>query len=129
MSRIVVPVEDNQGLDSTVGQHFGRAPYYAVVEIDNSGKVTNVKSIANEGEHFGGPADPHNQILNLKPNAIIAYGMGPRGLNSFQAAGITVLKANASKLGDVVESYTKGVLGNLSEGCEHAHHHEPVHHL
>ena len=55
--------------------------------------------------------------------------MGPRGLNSFHAAGIAVLKASASKLGDIVEAYTEGKLKSLSEGCEHAHHHEHIHHV
>jgi predicted Fe-Mo cluster-binding NifX family protein len=65
----------------------------------------------------------HDNILELKPNAIIVYGMGPRGLNSFQGAGVAVLKANANTVSEVIAAYKDDRLQELTEGCEHAHHH------
>jgi len=121
--RIAVPSEDQQGLNSHLGQHFGRAPYYTVVELDDNGKVSNVKTVANKGEHFGGVGEAHSQLLEVEPDAIVAYGMGPRGLMSFQGAGIAVLKANADTVGEVVAAYKENKLQELTEGCEHAHHH------
>ena len=32
--RIVVPVVDEGGLDARLSEHFGRAPYFAVIELD-----------------------------------------------------------------------------------------------
>ncbi len=122
-TKIAIPVEDENGLDAKVAEHFGRAPYYAVVELDEDGKVSNVKTVPNRGEHFGGVGEAHGQLLKLKPNAIIAYGMGPRGLMSFQDAGIAVLKANASKVSELVSAYKDDKLQELTDGCEHAHHH------
>jgi predicted Fe-Mo cluster-binding NifX family protein len=49
--------------------------------------------------------------------------MGPRGLNSFQGAGVAVLRANADTVGEVVNAYKEHKLQELTEGCEHAHHH------
>ena len=121
--RIAVPSEDQQGLNSHLGQHFGRAPYYTVVDLDDNGTVSNVKTVANKGEHFGGVGEAHAQLLELEPDAIVAYGMGPRGLMSFQNAGIAVLKANADTVGEVVAAYKENKLQELIEGCEHAHHH------
>ncbi len=106
-----------------LAEHFGRAPCYVIVDLDENGKVSNVKTIANAGEHFGGVGEAHDHILELKPNAIIAYGMGPRGLMSFQSAGIAVLKANANTVNEVVTAYKEDKLQELTEGCEHAHHH------
>ena len=122
-NRIVVPAEDQSGLSAHLAQHFGRAPYYAVVDVDENGNVSNIRSVANSGEHFGGVGEAHSQILELKPNAVIAYGMGPRGLTSFQNNGIAVLKANAHTVNEVVTAYKKDKLQELTEGCEHAHHH------
>ena len=121
-NRLVVPVEDQKGLDACLAQHFGRAPFYAVVDIEENGNVSNVKTVPNTGEHFGGTADAHSQLLELKPNAIVAFGMGPRGLNSFQSAGISVLKATANTVAEVVNAYKENMLPDLTEGCEHAHH-------
>jgi predicted Fe-Mo cluster-binding NifX family protein len=127
--RIIVPTGTQQGLDAQLAEHFGRAPYYAVVELDDNGEITNVKTVPNVGEHAGGAGYSHDNILTQKPTAIIVYGMGPRGLISFQNAGVAVLKANAATVGEVVAAFKDDKLAELTEGCEHAHHHaEHEHH-
>ena len=121
--RIVIPVEDERGLEARVAEHFGRAPFFAVVDLDENGKILSTKTEANKGEHHGGTGHPHENLLALKPDVIIACGMGPGGLTSFQNAGVTVLKANANTVKDIVASYKQGKLETLATGCEHAHHH------
>ena len=121
--RIVIPVEDERGLEARVAEHFGRAPFFAVVDLDENGKILSTKTEANKGEHHGGTGHPHENLLALKPDVIIACGMGPGGLTSFQNAGATVLKANANTVKDVVASFKQGKLETLATGCEHAHHH------
>ena len=121
--RVIVPVEDQKGLNARLAEHFGRAPYYAVVDFDENGKVANVETVPNIGEHAGGMGYSHNNILEYQPKTIIVYGMGPRGLMSFQNAGVAVLKANANTVGEVVAAYREDKLQELTEGCEHAHHH------
>jgi len=85
-------------------------------------KTERVDTVENRGEHCGGQGHMHNHILELKPNAVITYGLGPRGLNGFQEAGIAVLMANADTVKDVIESYKGGNLQELTEGCHHACH-------
>lgn len=121
--RIIVPAEDQQGLNARLAEHFGRAPYFAVVDLNDNGEVTNVKTVPNVGEHAGGMGQTHDHMLELQPTAIIVYGMGPRGLNTFQGAGVAVLRANANTIGEVVTAYKDGKLLELTDGCEHAHHH------
>jgi predicted Fe-Mo cluster-binding NifX family protein len=127
VDRVIVPVAGQNGLDAKLAEHFGRAPYYAVVDI-NDGEVVDVKTVANTGEHAGGTGQAHDKILELKPNAIIVYGMGPRGLNTFQDAGVAVLKANSDIVRNVIAAYKDNTLQELTEGCAHAHHSEHVHH-
>ena len=59
----------------------------------------------------------------LQPSVIIVYGMGPRGLNTFQNAGIAVLRANANTVNEVIVAYKDNKLPELTEGCQDAHHH------
>ncbi|MBC7129965.1 NifB/NifX family molybdenum-iron cluster-binding protein [Candidatus Bathyarchaeota archaeon] len=120
--RIVVPTEDENGLNARLSEHFGRAPYFIVVDLNEDGTVANVQAVPNESEHFGGFGRPPDCILQLKPNAVITYGMGPRALSIFQSKGVAVLRTNASTVKEVVEAYTKGLLEELTEGCHHAHH-------
>jgi predicted Fe-Mo cluster-binding NifX family protein len=127
--RIIVPTENQEGLNARLAEHFGRAPYYTIVELGENGEVSSVKNVPNVGEHAGGIGFSHDHILDYKPNAIIVYGMGPRGLTSFQDAGAAVLKANANTVGEVITAYKEDKLEELTEGCEHAHHHaEHTHH-
>ena len=122
-TRIVVPVVDKSGLNAQLAEHFGRAPYFAVVELDENGEVSEVKTVPNIGEHAGGRGQTHDNILELQPNAIIVYGMGPRGLSTFQSAGVAVLRANANTVSEVIAAYKADKLQELTEGCHQAHHH------
>jgi predicted Fe-Mo cluster-binding NifX family protein len=122
-SRVVIPVMDERGLNAQVAEHFGRAPYFAVINLDDGGNVTNVKTVPNVGEHAGGMGQSHDHIVKMKPNAIIVYGMGPRGLSAFQNAGVAVLRANTNTVAGNVAAYNKDTLQELTEGCHQAHHH------
>jgi predicted Fe-Mo cluster-binding NifX family protein len=121
-TRLVVPVENPTGLKAQLSQHFGRAPYFAVVELDNKGQIKDIQNVLNRSEHFGGIGKPPEIIINLRPSAVIAYGMGPRALNMFQRARVAVLRTDKNFVEDVVASYNKGELLELTEGCHHAKH-------
>ena len=127
--RIIVPTENQQGLNARLAEHFGRAPYYTVVEFGDDGEVSNVRTVPNVGEHAGGMGFSHDHILEYRPTALIVYGMGPRGLNTFQSAGVAVLKANANTVSEVISAYKNDALPELTEGCEHAHHKEHYKHV
>lgn len=120
--RLVIPAEDGKGLDARLSEHFGKAPYFVVVELDENGNVSNVQTIPNVGEHFGGSGRPSDNILLLRPNALITYGIGPRALRIFQDAGVAVLRANAGTVKEVVEAYRQDKLEELTEGCHQARH-------
>ena len=121
--RIVIPTLDKNGLDAQLSEHFGRAPYFTVVDVDENGGVTDQKTIANESEHFGGVGNPPDRILQFKPNALVTYGMGPRALNIFQDAKVAVLRTNANTVREVITAYNNNELEELTEGCHEARHH------
>ena len=114
-TRVIIPVEDESGLDARLAEHFGRAPYFAVVDLEN-GKVSNVKTEPNTGEHLGGTGHPHENLLALKPNVIVANGMGPGGLQSFKNARVIVLKADANTVKGIITSFKQGKLTELVAG-------------
>jgi predicted Fe-Mo cluster-binding NifX family protein len=123
-TRVVIPVVNDRGLDAQVAEHFGRAPSYAVVDLDENGAVSNVKTVANVGEHAGGSGLAHDNILELKPNVIVVYGMGPRGLTTFQNARVAVLRADGNTVREVIAAFNEDRLQELTEGCHEAHHQE-----
>jgi predicted Fe-Mo cluster-binding NifX family protein len=121
--RIVVPVSDDRGIDAQLSQHFGRAPFFAIIDLDEEGNVIGQGTIANTSEHFGGVGLPPDRILQLKPKALITYGLGPKALRVFQSAGVAVLRTEANTVRDVVTAYNNNELQELTQGCHQAHHH------
>jgi predicted Fe-Mo cluster-binding NifX family protein len=118
--RILIPVQNQT--KTTIAQHFGRAPYFALFELDESGSIVKDEVHPNSGEHSGGRGHAHDNVLHLNPHVIIVQGMGPRGILSFQNNNIAVLKANSSHIDELIRAYNQGTLTELTEGCTDAHH-------
>jgi predicted Fe-Mo cluster-binding NifX family protein len=122
--RIVIPVLNANGLDASLSEHFGRAPYFLTVDLDDTGRVSKHETIINDSEHFGGVGLPPDRILQLHPKALITYGMGGRALTIFQSARVAVMRATSTKAQDVIKAYHNDELEELTEGCHQARHHE-----
>ena len=120
--RIVVPVSDEKGIDAQLSQHFGRAPFYAIIDLDEKGQVIGQGTIANTSEHFGGVGLPPDRILQLKPKALVTYGLGSKALRVFQNVGVAVLRTEANTVREVIRAYNNNELQELTHGCHQAHH-------
>jgi len=117
--RIVIPVADERG--ERLSGHFGRAPYFAWYEL-REGAIVDRGLVPNDSEHFGGTGLPPDRILQLRPDAVITVGMGPRALDRFQSEGVAVLQAAGSRAEENIELFLRGELRELTEGCLHAQH-------
>jgi predicted Fe-Mo cluster-binding NifX family protein len=120
-TRVIIPTQDQQGTE--VADHFGRAPFFAVIDLDDNGHTIEMKVHPNAGEHSGGQGHAHDNIQRYNPRAVIVQGMGPRGIMSFQTQNIAVLRANSKSVQALVNAYNQNELEELTEGCADAHHH------
>lgn len=120
--RIVIPVLDESGFDAQISGHFGRTSYFAVIDLDENGNVAEQKTVPNVRERFGGSGGRADSVLRLKPNAIIVYDMGRRGLNIFQNVGVAVLRTRARTVREALLAYNQDKLEELTEGCHEARH-------
>ena len=118
--RIVIPALDPNG--THLAGHFGRAPYFVVLDLNDNGNVIKKNVHPNTGEHGGGRGHAHDNVLQYQPNVVIVHGMGPRGIMSFQSQNIAVLKANSESVDEVVAAYSQRKLEELTEGCAEARH-------
>ena len=118
-SRIVIPAHDMNARE--IADHFGRAPFFAVIDIED-GDTVKMEIHPNTGEHSGGKGHAHDNVLQYNPKAIIVQGMGPRGIMSFQSRNIAVLRANSRSISELIRAFSKRQLEELTEGCSDAHH-------
>jgi len=119
-TRILIPTHDIEGTE--VADHFGRAPYFAVIDLDDNVTTFEMKVHPNTGEHSGGRGHAHINVQKYQPQAVVVLGMGPRGITSFQSQNIAVLRANSRFIQEIVQAFQKNELEELTESCSDAHH-------
>lgn len=114
--RIAVASDDGNGLDALISQHFGRCPYYTLVEVE-AGEVKEVSVVDNPfyGSH-GEPGQVPRFIHSHGAQVIIAGGMGPRAIGFFNQFGIETVTGTSGKVSDALNSYLGGGLFG-SEPC------------
>lgn len=108
--KIAVASEDHMGLNSQVSAHFGRCPYYTLVEIEDD-KIKQVTNVENPYYiSHGQPGLAPNFIKQQGAQVIIAGGMGPRAIEFFNELGIETATGAIGRTADVVNSYLEGNL-------------------
>ena len=124
MIRIAISSEDDRGLDSVVSPHFGRCPYFVLVDVEGR-DVQAVSAVQNPfyGHHQPGqvPAFIHSQNAGV----MLAGGMGGRAIQSFQQLGIETATGAFGTVQMSLERYLGGELVG-AEACatSKAHHHD-----
>jgi predicted Fe-Mo cluster-binding NifX family protein len=117
--RIVIPVDDNKGIASRVASHFGRAPYFAKIEVTGRGQIAKIEIERNTAENVAGTGNAYEDLLALRPAVIITREMSMGSIYSFQDAGIQVLKAKGSAINEVMSNFKMGMLYPLAADCLH----------
>lgn len=117
--RIGVALESNNGLEGEVSGHFGRCPYYAILEVQEGKVKEPARVIANP--YFSSHGEPGQVPSFLKEQGIeviIAGGMGPRAVQFFSQLAIKVVTGASGKVKEAVDSFSKGELRS-SESCHY----------
>ena len=123
MVKIAIPIEDLFEEKSVIFPHFGRAPNFAVADVEENGTLSSISYVKNTSEHFGGHGNAMTIVSAVKPDVLVVKGMGPRGLQAFQNMGVSVMTGDANTVGEAIADYRNGKLVELTEGCHEARHH------
>jgi predicted Fe-Mo cluster-binding NifX family protein len=121
--KIAVTAESNNGLDSMVAQHFGHAPYFILVDVEN-GEVTTVESAANPYAEAHQPGQIPAFIKQLNANVILSGGMGGRAIEFFEQANIKAATGASGTVRQSLENYLGGKLKEAApcdESVAHGH--------
>lgn len=137
-----IAVVTNNG--ATVSQHFGRAPYYKIFEIENN-KIEYIYLRERRTGHFAPGGIQHNHEHNQAHGStaghgygrdaqnrhasmveelsdckvLIAGGMGMGAYENFSNAGLEVILTDRRDIEETIEAYLKGGLENLMEQRTH----------
>jgi len=120
--KLCIPTADDRGLEGRVSEHFGRAPYFTVVDT-NSGR-TEIVANAN-AEHAHGECGGWDALLTLPLDAVVCRGVGRRAHDRLAEHGLMVLATDASDVSGVVEAFRAGEVKEMvphGPGHRHGHH-------
>ena len=95
--KICFPVVKNDGLESTVCEHFGSAPMYLLVDSQTG----EIKEQSNRDKgHTHGNCQPLKAIAGLSVDAIVVGGIGRGALNGLNQSGLKVFQAHSGTIAD-----------------------------
>ncbi len=121
--KIVVSSDDNKNLDSSVSHHFGRCPYFTVVDIEGD-DVISVKSVENPYFNSHSVGQVPSFVKELGADVMLAGGMGRRAISIFSDFGIRCSTGADGTVKRAIDNYMTGFLPGASpctESIEHAH--------
>lgn len=126
--RIAVSADDPRGLDSIVSPHFGRCPYYILIDLEGE-EVRHTQAVANpfHGRHQPGqvPAFIHAQGVDV----MLTGGMGGRAVGFFRQYGIEPVTGAMGSVRQALEAYLSGATRGAEpchESSEHGHGEPPA---
>ena len=119
MIKIALATDDDGGLEAILSHHFGRCPYYVLVDIDNR-EIKDVKSVKNPFyDNHGSPGEVPSFIKSLDAQVIISGGMGPKAISFFEQFGIETETGVSGKVRNAVELYTDGQISGAEPCSDH----------
>lgn len=126
--RIAVSVDEERGLSSIVSPHFGRCPYYVLVDLEGQ-EVQQVTAVPNPyyDQHQRGkvPGFIHSQGAEV----MLTGGMGRRALALFEQYGVEAVTGAYGTVQRALEGYLGGELRGADacgKSMGHGHEHEPA---
>jgi predicted Fe-Mo cluster-binding NifX family protein len=121
---ICIPVNEDRGLQSPVCMHFGSAPMFMLVALDDD--ACRVLSNLNQ-HHEHGQCAPLAALQGESIDSMIVGGIGNGALGRLINAGIRVYMAEGATVADVMRAYRAGALRPMSPDMSCAHHGHGAH--
>jgi predicted Fe-Mo cluster-binding NifX family protein len=111
--RIAISADEKEGLDSTIGPHFGRCPYFVIVDVENH-EVEDVTEVENPFYGAHRPGQVPGFINDQEVDVMLTGGMGARAMQFFSQYGIEPVTGAVGTVRMSVEQYLGGELGGAA---------------
>lgn len=121
--RIAVSADNQNGLDSVISPHFGRCPFFVLVDVDGMA-VEQVQAVANPFYEGHRPGQVPGFIHSQGADVMLTGGMGGRAIAFFRDFGIRPVTGASGTVRRALEHFFQGELQNAApckESVEHGH--------
>jgi predicted Fe-Mo cluster-binding NifX family protein len=121
--RIAISANENNGLDSAIGSHFGRCPYFVLADVEGQ-DVVAVQTVANPYYGHHQPGQVPGFVRSQGADVMLTGGMGGRAIGFFEQYGIQPVTGASGTVRWSLEQYLAGALEGgapCRESIEHGH--------
>ena len=130
--RVCMPTLDERGLEGRLSPHFGRAPFFTMVD-DETGEVAVLANVAAQhehgsGQHGHGGCAPVGLFGGQGLDAVICRGLGRGAHLRLRETGLRVYLTDSWEVAGALAAWRAGQLaeaeaGQLCAGHGHGHGH------
>ena len=117
--KVCFPIKENNGIDSIVFNHFGSAPFFIIVDLENN----NIE-VVNNGDlgHEHGMCQPIKALSGHLVDAVLVAGIGAGAIMKLNGMGIKVYKVAESTISENIELLKNNKLVEFSANNACTHH-------
>lgn len=117
---VSVPISDDQGLESAVNGHFGKAPSYLIFDTE-TGKSS---VLDNRSDHMGGVDSPPDYMAKNGVSVVVCSGLGTKALTLLRSLDIDVFVGATGQAKDALAQWRSGTLSEARDenACKDHHH-------
>jgi len=142
---ICLPVIRDEGLDSKLSKHFGRAPYHLLIDTKTGETELLIKLLTGQGQCHGEgqgvgegggfelgstignshvKCQPVEPLLERKVSAVLCQGFGRGAYEKMKRHGISVWITKTETAGEALQAWREGKLLPVLENqlCNGNHH-------
>ncbi|MFW6040256.1 MAG: NifB/NifX family molybdenum-iron cluster-binding protein [Thermoplasmatota archaeon] len=117
--RVSIPCMGDDGLKERISSHFGRAPYFAIFDIETE----DLRFVPNESEHMGGSGKPPRIMDEEDVDIMLTANLGRRAIALFEEIGIKVYCGAEGTIQETLDQWEEGKLeeATKNKACEQGH--------
>ena len=108
--RYLVPLEEDAGPNSRVSYHFGRAPFFALIDAQDGHVRFEIRPNPSYEQGHGGACGIMDLLSALGADALVVKHVGVKAAQRLMEAGVPVYEAASETLGGVLEEIKNGSL-------------------
>lgn len=120
--RIAISIEADNGLDSIVNPHFGRCPFFVLVDVNNN-EITKWEVVTNPYFPNHQPGQVPEFIHMQNADVMLTGGMGARAIELFNEYGIEPVTGAEGTVHQTLAAYLNGHLHGFGP-CAHSEEHQ-----
>lgn len=119
--KICLPTLDARGLAAPLSEHFGRSPYFTLV--DAAGGV--VETFANpRARHSAGSCSTAELLRGRAIEAVVCRGLGGGAFARLEEMGVPVFLSERANVAGALDDYRRGRARPMGAAHAHAGHHD-----